>query len=105
MTNINYLQTCTITEFAEWLDKHGRFDDSPWMRWWDTEYCQKCDGIVVKCKDYADQEVTCAYCELENNCRFFKDLPDVPGTVSIIEMWLKRELEVTDLPTGGDELA
>jgi hypothetical protein len=67
------------------------------------KYCSKCESI--KCK-YADAEeklgfspfsysgeIECAYCELENKCRFFSELEDAPSNVEMIKMWLIEETE------------
>ncbi len=104
MTNFERLQSMTTEELAEWLDRNGQFDDSPWSNWFNENYCSKCDS--VKCK-YVDAEeklgftpyifgsysgdLECAYCELEHKCRFFPDLEDTPGNLETIKMWLTEE--------------
>ncbi len=103
MTNFEQLQSMTVEELATWLDKHGQFDSSPWMEWFSSVYCDRCESI--KCR-YADAEeklgisplsysgeVDCAYCELEHKCRFFPDLEDIPSNKETIEMWLKEEIQ------------
>jgi len=103
ITNFKYLQNMSIDEFAEWLDKNCMFDNSPWMNLFNEKYCSKCESI--KCK-YADAEeklgitpfsysgeIECAYCELENKCRFFQELDDVPDNKEMIKMWLEEEAE------------
>jgi len=102
-SNFERLQSMSIDELAEWLDKNGMFDNSPWLNSFNEKYCEKCESI--KCK-YADAEeklgvspfsysgeVDCAYCELENKCRFFPELNDVPDNKEMIKMWLKEEAE------------
>ena len=104
MTNLEKLKEMPIKELAEWLDENGMFDNSPWSNWFSDRFCSQCESI--KCK-YADAEemlgfspfahysgeVECAYCELENKCRFFPELNDVPDNRKTIEMWLIEEAE------------
>jgi hypothetical protein len=91
-----------IEQLADWLDENGQFDTAPWSEWFSKKYCNNCESI--KCK-YADAEeklgfspythysgeVECAYCELENKCRFFQSLDDVPNNREVIRMWLEEE--------------
>ena len=103
MINFERLQLMSIDELAEWLDKNGMFDNSPWSEWFSKKYCENCESI--KCK-YADAEeklgitpfsysgeIECAYCELENKCRFFQELDDIPDNKKVIKMWLEEEAE------------
>ena len=101
-TVFKQIKAMSIDEFAEWLDKNGQFDGSPWMQWWDENYCNKCEPI--KCK-YADAEnklgfepfynrdIECSYCELEHKCRYFTEMSDVPSSKEIIKMWLESEID------------
>ena len=75
-----------IDGLAEWLDKYGMFDQSPWLTWWDNNYCKKCDGVEYKGQDWA-------WCELNGKCKFFQDLKDIPDNKQIIKMWLELEVE------------
>lgn len=87
---------------AEWLDEHGMFDDSPWMKWFDNNYCQKCESEIIKRADsklklgfelkYVSQ-TECSYCEVYKHCRFFPDKKEVPSNKEIIEMWLSLEVK------------
>jgi hypothetical protein len=91
-----------IEQLADWLDENGQFDTAPWSEWFSKKYCNNCESI--KCK-YADAEeklgfspytrysgeVECTYCELENKCRFFQMLDDVPNNREVIRMWLEEE--------------
>ncbi len=104
MTNFKHIQSMSIEELAAWLDENGQFDTSPWSSWFNDTYCSKCEPI--KCK-YADTEkalgftpyifgtyngdLECAYCELENKCRFFPDLEDTPDNLETIKIWLGQE--------------
>ncbi len=110
ISNFKRLQSMSVEELADWLDKNGNFDDSPWLIAFNEKYCEKCDSI--KCK-YADAEkvlgfspllydgsiwsgtaeVECAYCEVYNKCRYFENLDDIPDNKEVIKMWLEEEAE------------
>lgn len=104
MTNFEHLKSLSIQQLAEWLDAYEQFDNSPWSDWFNKTYCDKCESI--KCK-YADAEeklgfspftghngeIECSCCELENKCRFFQDLDDIPDNRKIIELWLIEEAD------------
>jgi hypothetical protein len=99
MTNHESLLYKTTREFAEWLDANGQFDDSPWMAWFDENFCSKCESIKIKKENskavlgfelmFVD-ETTCSYCELYKKCKYFQDKDETPTNVDIIEMWLKE---------------
>ncbi len=104
MTNFERLQSMTVDELAEWLDKYGQFDKSPWSTWFGETYCDKCAPIKCKYKDAEETlgftpylfgsyngDLDCAYCELENKCRFFPELDDIPDNLETIKMWLMKE--------------
>ena len=88
ITQFKLLKTKNIDEFAEWLDKHGQFDGSPWMKWYDENYCKKCEPIMCHYPD-SKVEFPCSWCELNNNkCKFFPQLDEAPDNKKIIKMWL-----------------
>jgi len=108
MTNLEKIKNMDLDQLAEWLDKHGMFDHSPWNDWWDKNYCSKCEPIECHYADakeklgiepyFHDDTVECAYCELADEsgitrCRFFPDMNDVPNNVEVIKMWLEKEAE------------
>lgn len=95
MTNFDKLKAMTIDEFAEWLDKNGEFDNSPWICWWDSHYCQKCESISLKMKIGDTEHISeASYCEVNNGkCRFFPDRDESPSNKQIIKMWLETETE------------
>ena len=78
-----------IDEFAEWLDEHCHFDYAPWWKWWDENYCGKCESIVFT--DDEDYKKEFAYCEHYGNCRFFNEMEKIPDNKQIIKMWLESE--------------
>lgn len=100
MTRYEQLTSLTIEQLAQWIDKHGQFDGSPWMSWFDENYCSKCESIKIKKENskailgfelmFAD-ETTCSYCELYKKCRYFQDKEETPTNVDIIQMWLEEQ--------------
>lgn len=109
MTNIQKIKNMSVDELADWLDKNGSFDDSPWLQAFTEKYCEKCESIKIKYEeaqeklgfslyDFYDCESECAYCELADEsgvkrCRFFPELDDIPDNKEIIKMWLEKETE------------
>ena len=93
--------TSDIDTLVMWFDKYSQVNDSHWMNWWDENYCDKCESIVLPteeyrsifgCSSYADT-MTCGYCELKGKCKFFPDLDAVPDNKDIIKMWLESEVK------------
>lgn len=77
-------------ELANWLDKYGAYDNAPWTKWFDDNYCSKCEAEVVYIPAF-DREGKCSWCELHDKCKYFKDMNDVPDNKQIIKMWLESE--------------
>ena len=101
MTRYEQLTSLPIEQLAQWIDSHGQFDGSPWMDWFDKNYCSKCESIYVTKADSKEKlgfellyniNTTCAYCEVNKECRFFPRR-EQPSLVEIIEMWLKEPVE------------
>lgn len=99
MTNFDKIKSMSIDELAKFIDEHAMYDDTPWMDWWDKNYCDKCEYVTVKFDDqekvlgfcsYRDN-IECAYCEVYNKCRYFPDLEEEPSMQDIIKMWLEAE--------------
>ena len=104
MNNFEFIKSLSIDELAEWLDKYGSFDSSPWAEWFAKKYCDNCESIKCKYEDAEEQlgfspysfhsgDVECAYCELEGKCRFFADLDEAPDNLTTIKMWLAENKE------------
>lgn len=95
MNNFEYLKSLTLDEFTEWLDKYGQFDGAPWSDWFNETYCKKCEPIDCQSLDPAFEgyKMKCAYCELEGNCKYFKDLLEAPDNKKILELWLLTNKE------------
>lgn len=93
MNNFERLKQMDIDQAAEWLDKHGQFDSSPWMKWFDSTYCKKCETIRARLVD-PDKENECSWCELnEDKCKFFPDQDETPEGKQIVKLWLESEVE------------
>ena len=90
MTQFEKFKNMDIDEFAEWLDKYGEFDNSPWIQWFDGLYCNNCEAIMCHHID-SEYEFPCSWCELEGKCKFFQDLDEAPDNKMIIKMWLESE--------------
>ena len=82
-----------VDEFAEWLDEYAMFDNSPWIKWFDTNYCKKCKPIIVEDEDYFNGSMEYGWCELNDGCKFFKDEMEIPSTKDMAKMWLESEFE------------
>ena len=91
MTVFDWINSKNIDEFAEWLYKVGTYDDSPWMQWWNDNYCGKCEPEVIDDVD-CNKEFVCAWCELHDKCKYFKDMEDIPTIEQTIKMWLESEV-------------
>ena len=104
MTKFESIKSKNIDELAEWLDKYGAYDGSPWMEWWNENYCQKCEMVTMPREEYAHivgwkpcpdyhGNIECGYCEVNGRCRYFEDMDEVPDNTEIIKMWLESEIE------------
>lgn len=103
MTNFEEINSKNIDEFAEWLDKHGIYDGSDWDKWFNKNYCQKCEAIIMPREEYARivgwsysgyrGNIECAYCEVNGKCRYFQDMDKIPNNIEVIKMWLETEVD------------
>ena len=101
MTNFKHIQSMSIDELAEWLDKNCSFGDSLWLNDFNEKYCSKCEAIKLQYEDAKeklglelfsyDLTTECAYCECHDHCRFFPEIKGIPNNKKIIEMWLIEE--------------
>ncbi len=101
-TNYDNLHSMTLDELATWIDNNGDFDGAPWMKWFDANYCKKCEAIevdrdtaikVLRLSPFYGSGVTCAYCEIHDNCKFFPELDYIPDNKDIIRMWLEKDAD------------
>ena len=95
MTWFEKFKSMDEEELASWLDKHGQFDSSPWIQWFDELYCNKCEAVPCTYKDeyWGKREIQCSWCELEHKCKHFSDMDHAPDNKDIIKMFLQTEVE------------
>lgn len=91
MTIYEHLQHKNIDELATWIAKNFPFDVAPWWKYWDEKYCNKCEAVIACVPEFGEDEHKFAYCELNHNCRYFKEMNDIPDDKQIVKMWLKSE--------------
>lgn len=89
MNNFEKIKSMNIDEFTKWLDRiHAQYDETPWSDWFDENYCQKCEpetGYID------DKKYDFSWCELNDQCKYFEDLDDIPDCEYIIKLWLESE--------------
>lgn len=101
MTNFEKIASLSIEEFAGWIDNTLSLNgDEPWNKWFDEEYCKKCEPIkgIINAfyspySPYSSVKVDCAFCEVNDYCKFFPHSNSPLDTKDVITMWLKREVE------------
>lgn len=95
MNNFEKLQSMSVDELAAWLNKYLIIDDYPHIRWFAKTYCDKCEAIVGQHDGpFGVHKCEFAYCEMNDNCRYFQELSEIPSDLEMIKLWL--EAEVTD---------
>lgn len=92
MTVFESIKTKNIDELVDWFNEHCDFDSAPWWKWWDKNYCNNCKSEVGHISEIG-REMEFAWCELHDNCKFFKDMDNIPNTKQIIKMWLMSEIK------------
>lgn len=103
MIRLEKVRSMSIDELATFIDKYGMYDNTPWMNWWDKNYCDKCESIKLNYEEsqkilqivpfFKDSTVECAYCEVHGKCRYFPDIEETPSMKDIVKMWLSSEEE------------
>jgi hypothetical protein len=102
MTKFDEFKSMSIEELVDWLDEHGEYDGSPWGEWFTNNFCNNCPAIECTYAEYwgkpeaSQHKVLCAYCELEDKCKFFPELDHNPDNKEIIKMWLMLEAKDDD---------
>lgn len=91
MTVFENLKSMNIDKLSEWIDKHGEFDNSPWIIQFDKNYCSKCESVKGRYED-SERELDFCWCEIYNKCKFFQDIDSVPDTKQMIKLWLESEV-------------
>lgn len=93
MTIFEKIKSMNIDELAEYMDKHWTHDNDPSIKWWNKEYCSKCEP-VTKYVDYLGREEEYAWCEVnDDRCKFFPELDILPDTKQMMKLWLESEVE------------
>lgn len=90
MTVFENLKAKNIDELVDWLDEYCDFDFAPWWKWWDDNYCNKCEGEVAYVSEL-DKDLEFAWCELNDKCKYFQNMDNAPNTKQIIKMWLESK--------------
>ncbi len=90
-TVFDKFKSMSIDELTDWLNQYSQLDSIPWIEWWNKNYCIKCDAVTAFVPDYG-RELDFSWCELNDKCKFFQDLDDVPDDKMIIKMWLESEV-------------
>ena len=93
--NYEVLVSMSIDELADWLDKNGIPDCSPWMNWFSEKYCEKCPSVFVELnsEQFGNIRSEECYCENSDKCRFFEELDSMPSCKDVIKMWLQNDAE------------
>ena len=89
MTVFDNITNKNIDELSDWFNSYTISDYSPWLIWWDENFCKKCDVEHSYTKEFG--KVECAWCELNGKCKFFKEMNEIPNNKQVIKMWLQSE--------------
>lgn len=91
LTNYERIKNFSVEELANWLDEYGILDGSPWMNWFNDNYCNRCERVPVTYTDTSGNtaKFECAWCELNNDeCKFFERYMD---SREIVKEWLEQD--------------
>ena len=92
MTVFENLKQKNIDELAEWLNSYDNWEESPWMDYWNENYCSKCKSEIVYAP-YLNHNIECCWCELnDDKCRFFPEMDKQPNSTEMIKLWLESEV-------------
>ena len=92
MTNFEKLKSMNEKEISEFLDSIVSIDDNPQVVWFYKKYCDNCETIRLNTLD-PNARCDYAYCELNENCRYFQNKDDIFDNKEMIELWLESEVE------------
>lgn len=92
MTIFEKIGTMDINEMAAWLDDLSIYDNTPWCSWFEDTYCKDCETLWKKVAG-EERWIPCGWCELNDRCKFFIEIDDIPGSEDIVKMWLEKEYE------------
>ncbi len=91
MNRFEKLKAMNKEETIIFLSELANFPETIWNEWFDEKYCKKCEAIECELEGY-HRPVRAAFCELNDYCKFF---PNIPGTLSdneVIELWMNEEV-------------
>lgn len=91
MTVFNMFKSKNIDELAEWLDTYGAHDTSPWILWFDSNFCRQCNEESFYDEE-SGVETICCWCEYHNKCKFFDYMDSIPDCRQVVKMWLESEV-------------
>ena len=91
-TNFERLQSMSLDDLAKWIDEYGQYDGAPWTRWFDETYCNNCPSEIIYYVEDTEHRrpIHCAWCELNNKCKFFQHMDETPSSFTIVKMWLEK---------------
>ena len=86
MTNFKRIKNMTKEEIARFLSYIVEdSDNSPWITWFNTSYCNHCETIKKDGHEFTP-------CECDNKCKYFpKDGESYLDDEIIIKHWLDGE--------------
>ena len=98
MNNFERIKEMNIDELTALFNQLDEgYDNAPWMEWFGETYCDKCDLIMARYEgDESGREYEFGWCELNDGCKFFPELNDVPSPEQAIRFWLASEVEAKD---------
>lgn len=91
MKMIEKIKSMNTYELADWLDEYIEVYSAPWTKWFDKNFCKKCYAEIIH-NAYTDRDMEYSWCKLNDKCKFFKELDDIPSDKQIIRMWLNSEV-------------
>ena len=93
MNNFERIKEMNIDELTALFDKLDEgYDNAPWSEWFGETYCDNCD-LIMAYAEYAGKELEFGWCELNDGCKFFPELDDIPSPEQVIKFWLESEVE------------
>lgn len=92
MTNFEKIKSMSENELVCWLANNGKVDNAPWDKWFNQQFCEKCETEKVMSSFYGE-EVDCAFCEAKGYCRYFPDRKNITEITNIIQLWLEENAD------------
>ena len=92
MTNYEFIHSLTPEQMAKYFDNvfgEYEYDGVAWGKWFSDTYCANCEPEMSSFGERMPKQ-ECAYCEINNNCRFFDHYPDYKESIML---WLNAECE------------